>query len=264
MGTVISIQSGARTALSGLVRAGILLIVVLWAAGLTAVIPLAVLAGIAFKVGIDIIDWRFLKRAHLISGKGALITYGVIALTVFVDLIAAVGIGLFVANVMTITRLSELQADDVKAITKPGDANGELSAYEKDLLQGAAGSVLLLYMRGTMIFGASRAITRKNSEIEGCRILIVDLADVIHLGVSSALALEEAMLDMLRAGRAVYVVGAKGQPRKRLEKMGILAQLPAEHLIEQRRVALERALYGRDSVYEDDDAPELPMANSGH
>ena len=119
MGTVVSIQAGARTALSGLVRAGILLIVILWAADLTSVIPLAVLAGIALKVGIDIIDWSFLKRAHLISGKGALITYGVILLTVFVDLIAAVGVGLFVANVMTITRLSELQEDDVKAVTDP-------------------------------------------------------------------------------------------------------------------------------------------------
>ena len=65
----------------------------------------AVLAGIAFKVGLDIIDWGFLKRAHRLSGKGALITYGVIALTVFVDLIAAVGIGLFVANVMTVMLL---------------------------------------------------------------------------------------------------------------------------------------------------------------
>jgi SulP family sulfate permease len=111
MGTVVSIQSGARTALSGLVRVAILVVVVLWAADLTATIPLAVLAGIALKVGIDIIDWRFLRRAHRLSGKGALVTYGVIALTVFVDLIAAVGIGLFVANVMTITRLSELQAD---------------------------------------------------------------------------------------------------------------------------------------------------------
>ena len=80
MGTVVSIQSGARTALSGLVRVAILVVVVLWAADLTATIPLAVLAGIALKVGIDIIDWRFLRRAHRLSGKGALVTYGVIAL----------------------------------------------------------------------------------------------------------------------------------------------------------------------------------------
>ncbi|KPK55802.1 MAG: Bicarbonate transporter BicA [Thiotrichales bacterium SG8_50] len=262
MGTVVSIQAGAKTALSGLVRAGILLIVVLWAAGLTATIPLAVLAGIALKVGIDIIDWGFLKRAHFISGKGALITYSVIALTVFVDLIAAVGIGLFVANIMTITRLSELQADDVKAVTDPDETDLELSAYERDLLETAAGSVLLLHLRGTMIFGASRAITRKNSEVEGCQALIIDLKDVVHLGVSSALALEEAILDMLKAGRCVYIVGAKGQPRQRLEKMGVLQHLPKENLVEQRRVALERAIYGCTSVTEKLDVSDLPMTTT--
>jgi sulfate permease, SulP family len=69
MGTVVNIQAGGRTALSGLVRAGILLVVVLWAAPLTKVIPLAVLAGIAVKVGFDILDWSFLKRAHHGPGR---------------------------------------------------------------------------------------------------------------------------------------------------------------------------------------------------
>jgi len=243
MGTVLNIQAGARTALSGLVRASILLIVVLWAADLTAVIPLAVLAGIAFKVGVDIIDWRFLKRAHRISGKGAMITYGVIALTVFVDLIAAVGIGLFVANVMTITRLSELQEADVKGFTGPDDRGQTLSLYENDLFREAPGKVLLLYMRGSMIFGASRAITRKNSELEDCKALVIDLSDVVHLGVSAALALEEAVLDMLNAGRAVYITGARSQPLARLKDLGIVQRLPAENLMTNRAGALERAFY---------------------
>ena len=243
MGTVVSIQAGAQTALSGLVRAAILLVVLLWAADLTSVIPLAVLAGIALKVGIDIIDWRFLKRAHLISGKGALITYGVITLTVFVDLIVAVGIGLFLANVMTITRLSELQSDDVKAVTDPKKTDLEMTALEKELLISAAGKVLLLHLKGTMIFGTSRAISRKNSQFEDCMALVIDLKDVPHLGVSSALALEEAMLDMVNAGRSVYVVGTEDQqPIKRLATMGVLQKIPAENITDKRSKALKLAV----------------------
>ena len=253
MGTVVSIQAGARTALSGLIRAGILILVVLWAAELTSVIPLAVLAGIAFKVGVNIIDWRFLKRAHVISGKGALITYGVILLTVFVDLIVAVGIGLFVANVMTVTRLSELQADDVKVVTDPDQTDLELTAYEHDLLEAAEGKIMLLYLRGTMIFGVSRAISRKNSEVKGCKALIVDLTDVAHLGVSSALALEEAILDMVRAGRPVYLVGARGQPLKRLQKMDIFRYVPQENNVSQRTTAIEKVLYGKAPPSEEQD-----------
>lgn len=262
MGTVVNIQTGARTALSGLVRAGILLIIVLWAAELTASIPLAVLAAIALKVGIDIIDWGFLKRAHRLSTKGAIITYGVITLTVFVDLIAAVGIGLFVANVMTITRLSELQAHDVKAVTDPDDTDLELSGYERDLMESADGKVVLLNLAGTMIFGVSRAITRKNSGNEDCRALIIDISKVVHLGVSSALALEEAMLDMLRAGRPVFVVGAHGQPRDRLERLGILQKLPPENITEKRTVALERAIYGSNEIVVNDEETNSPLGSA--
>ncbi len=244
MGTVVNIQAGARTALSGIIRAGILLIVVLWAAGLTAVIPLAVLAGIALKVGIDIIDWGFLKRAHRLSGKGAFITYGVITLTVFVDLIAAVGIGLFVANIMTVTRLSELQEDDVKAVKDPRETDLDLTSDERKILSAAAGRILLLHLRGTMIFGTSRVISRKNSELEGVSTLVVDLSDVVHLGVSAALAIEEAVLDMMNAGCSVYVVTVHGQPRQRLENMGVLQRMPKHHVVEDRLVAMEHALYG--------------------
>jgi len=239
MGTVVSIHAGARTALAGIVRAGILLIVILWAADLTSVIPLAVLAGIALKVGINIIDWGFLKRAHFISGKGALITYGVILLTVFVDLIAAVGIGLFVANVMTITKLSELQHDDVKAVTDPDQTDLELSSREKEILRDAKGKILLLYLRGTMIFGSSRAITRKNSQIGGCHTLVVDITDVIHLGVSAALALEESILEMINAGRSVYIVTTKEQALQRLGKLDVLKYIPEENIIVGRQAALE-------------------------
>jgi len=240
MGTVVSIQAGAQTALSGLVRAGILLVVILWGADLTSVIPLAVLAGIALKVGIDIIDWGFLKRAHYISGKGALITYGVILLTVFVDLITAVGIGLFVANVMTITKLSELQENDVKAVTDPDKTDLELSAREKEILRDAKGKIMLLHLRGTMIFGSSRAITRKNSQFGGCHTLVVDITDVKHLGVSAGLALEESILEMTNAGRSVYIVTTKEQALQRLGKLDVLKNIPEENIIVGREVALER------------------------
>ena len=250
MGTVVNIQTGARTALSGLVRATILLVIVLWASSLTAMIPLAVLAGIALKVGVDIIDWNFLKRAHRLSFKGALITYGVILLTVFVDLIAAVGIGLFLANVMTITRLSEFQENDVLAITNAEDAGDVLTGYDRDLMETASGRILLLDLKGNMIFGVSRAISRKNSAVHGCEVLIIDITKVVHLGVSSALALEESIKDMLQAGKSVYIVGASGQPLERLQSLGVLGLLSPKNILEKRRTALERALYGKDEMTE--------------
>ncbi len=241
MGTVVNIQTGARTAVSGLTRALILLVVVLWAAGLTQNIPMAVLAGIALKVGIDILDWSFLKRAHQVSLKGSLIMYGVILLTVFVDLIVAVGVGVFIANILTIQNLSNVQSKDVKAITDADDAI-LLSDEEKDLLQRAEGRILLFYLSGPMIFGVSKAIAREQAVVQNYEVLILDLSDVPLLGVTSSLAIENAIKDACDQGRHVFIVGATGQIHRRLQRLKVLDLLPPQNVVVDRAEALKQAV----------------------
>lgn len=241
MGTVVNIQTGGRTALSGLTRAGVLLVVILGAANLAAMIPLAVLAGIALKVGIDIIDWGFLKRAHKVSVKGALIMYGVIILTVLVDLIAAVGIGVFVANILTIERMSNLQSESVQAISDSDDAI-TLNANEKRWLDEANGRVLLFQLSGPMIFGVAKAISREHNAVSYCDAIVFDVTDVPHMGVTAALALENAIQEAIEKGRQVFVVGATGQTLRRLEKLGITELVPAHHFYTDRAEALRIAV----------------------
>ncbi|MBP0001524.1 MAG: SulP family inorganic anion transporter [Cyanobacteria bacterium SID2] len=241
MGTVVNIQSGGRTALSGLTRAGVLLVVILGAANLTATIPLAVLAGIALKVGIDIIDWSFLKRAHEISIKGALIMYGVIALTVLVDLIAAVGIGVFIANILTIDRMSQLQSESVMTIADADDTI-LLNAEEKRWLDKANGRLLLFKLSGPMIFGVAKAIAREHNAIQSCDAIIFDLSDVPHLGVTASLALENAIAEAAEKGRQVFVVGAAGQTKRRLEKLKVFTLMPPDRLYMDRSEALKHAV----------------------
>ncbi|MDY6783056.1 MAG: SulP family inorganic anion transporter [Cyanobacteriota bacterium] len=241
MGTVVNIQTGGRTALSGLTRAAVLFVIVVFAAPLTQVIPLAVLAGIALKVGIDIIDWGFLMRAHKISWKAALIMYGVILLTVFVDLIVAVGVGVFVANILTIERLSNLRAESVKAITY-ADEEIELAPEEKELLDRANGRVVLFYLSGPMIFGVSKAIAREHNAIEGFDVLVLDLSDVPILGVTASLALENAIKEAVEKGRQVYVVGATGKALKRLQTLNVPGIIGPENMLLNRAEALKKAV----------------------
>ena len=243
MGTVVNIQAGGRSALSGLVRALILMVVVLAAAPLASMIPLAVLAGIALKVGIDIIDWDFLQRAHHLSVKAAVITYGVIALTVLVDLITAVGIGVFVANVLTIDRMSALQSRKVKTISTADD-DVELSSEEQQLLDQASGKVLLFQLAGPMIFGVAKAIAREHNAIGNCQVVVFDLSEVSHMGVTAAIALENAVKEAIEAGRDVFLVGATGSTRKRLEKMKLLERLPQQNIGSDRLTALRLAVEG--------------------
>lgn len=241
MGTVVNIQTGARTAVSGLTRALILLVVVLWAAGITQPIPKAVLAGIALKVGIDILDWSFLKRAHKVSLKGTIIMYGVLFLTVFVDLIVAVGVGVFIANILTIDRLSELQSQEVKVISDADDAV-ILNDEEKKLLDLANGRVLLFYLSGPMIFGVSKAIAREHSAMADSDVLIMDLTDVPMLGVTASLAIENAIKDASEQGRNVLIVGATSKVKKRLDKFGISRFVPEHYMFVDRVDALKQAV----------------------
>jgi len=102
MRTVINVKSGGSTPISGMVHSIVLLIVLVGAGPLAEQIPTALLAGILIKVGLDIIDWGFLRRAHKLSLKTSVVMYGVLLMTVFWDLIWAVLVGVFIANMLTI------------------------------------------------------------------------------------------------------------------------------------------------------------------
>jgi SulP family sulfate permease len=239
MGTVLNIKTGGKTALSGLVRVLILIIVILWAADLTAQIPLAVLAGIAFKVGFDIIDWSFLKRAHIISRKTAMIMYLVIILTVFVDLITAVAIGIFIANFLTIERITKIQGDSVRAIDSTAkNTKDYMNLDESELLQQAQGKVLVLTLHGALVFGMAKVISRRHAVLDEHQALIIDFTEVPVLGVSSSLALEQVILDDIRAKRCVYVVGASPQVQERLTNLGVMKKLSNKNIVPTREEAL--------------------------
>ncbi|HIK45913.1 MAG TPA: SulP family inorganic anion transporter, partial [Leptolyngbyaceae cyanobacterium M65_K2018_010] len=173
--------------------------------------------------------------------KGTAIMYGVMFLTVFVDLIVAVGVGVFIANILTIDRLSKLQADQVRTITD-FDEDLALSAEENALMDRAKGRILVFHLNGPMIFGVARAISQEHTAMADHDVLIVDLQDVPHLGVTAALALENTIQDASDAGREVFLVGARGKTLQRLEKLGVLRFVPADHLVETRTQALKASL----------------------
>ncbi|NEO86380.1 MAG: SulP family inorganic anion transporter [Spirulina sp. SIO3F2] len=242
MRTVINVHSGGKTSISGMVHALILLSVLLGAGPLTAQIPHTVLAGILIKVGIDIIDWEFLRRAHKVSIKTTSIMYIVLFLTVFVDLIAAVAVGVFVANLLTIERLSQIQSSRVKLITTPSDES-DLSYRERELLAQAQGKILLFRLGGPMSFGAAKSIASRMAIVQKFETLILDLGDVPFLGVTAALAVENIVKQARNSRHTVFIVGAEGEVYQRLQRLGIWARLePAACQVHDRLAALEQGV----------------------
>ena len=241
MRTVINVKTGGKTPISGIVHALVLLIVVLGAGELTKNIPHAVLAGILIKVGIDIIDWSFLSRAHQISLKATGIMYIVMFLTVFVDLIIAVAVGVFFANLLTVKSLTDLQSRNVKAITDPED-DLDLTIAEKHILKRARGKILLFSLGGPMSFGAAKTISQRMGIVSQYDVLILDLTDVPLMGVTASLAIENMIKDACEKKRQVFLVGAKGKVQERLQKMKLLKLLPPDCRFNERIFALQKAI----------------------
>ncbi|HDY7742586.1 TPA: SulP family inorganic anion transporter [Vibrio vulnificus] len=242
MGTVTNIQVGARSPLSGVIRAMILALVVLVASGLTEPIPMAVLAGIAVYVGFGILDWSFIQRAHRVSVQGMAIMYGVMLLTVFVDLIVAVGLGVFISNILIIERLSREQAKQVKAISDADENDVPLTDSERGLLDRANGKVLFFYLSGPMIFSVSKAISRQHSSISDYEAMILDLTDVPMIDVTVGLALENAIKDAQEAQCDVYLLCPNERVREQLEKFHVLDLVPDENTFKFRYEALNVAV----------------------
>jgi sulfate permease, SulP family len=218
MRTVVNVQAGGRTPLSGIVHALVLLAVTLGAGPLTAQIPHAVLAGILLKVGIDILDWGFIKRAPKISMRGTGIMYLVLFLTVFIDLITAVLVGAFVANMLTIKRLTDVQSDRIKTITA-STADSNLTAAEIAILDQAKGDILLFQLGGPMSFGAAKSISRRLAFVRTYRALVLDLGEVPTLGVTAALAIESIVQDAVQRDRTVWIVVRAEQVCRRIETL---------------------------------------------
>ena len=113
VGTVVNLRAGGRTGLSGMIRPGLLLALVMGLGKYVSVIPHAALAGILLKVGWDIVDWRFMKRLHKVRPEHLVVMVLTLALTVFVDLVTAVAIGLIAAGMASSRQFERLELDSV-------------------------------------------------------------------------------------------------------------------------------------------------------
>ena len=229
MRTVINIRSGGRTPLSGMTHSIVLLVLLLGAGPLAEGIPTALLAGILIKVGLDIIDWGFLQRAHRLSLKTAFVMWGVLLMTVFWDLIGAVLAGMFVANLLTIESLTNHQLGNMDMGT------AHLTSREQQLLKRCGDDLILFRMQGPLSFGAAKGISERMMLVKQYKILLLDITEVPHLGVTASLAIERMVEEAERQKRAVLITGAGGKVKERLAQFGI------DNLIDNRIQALELA-----------------------
>jgi len=205
MRTVVNIRTGGETRISGMTHSLVLVAVVLVAAPLAAAIPHAVLAGILVKVGYDIIDWTYLKRAHAGPRWDLLLMVLVLLLTVFLDLITAVAVGVVLAALAFVKQMADLQLK----ILDP-DHVPDFEPEEHAILDAANARVALFdFAGGPLSFGAAADLGHKVRERakDGIAAIVLDFTRVPFLDLSAAKAVETIACDARKAGKALYVTG---------------------------------------------------------
>ena len=244
MGTVINIRAGGRTPIAGVICAAILLALVLGLARFVEIIPHACLAGILLKVGWDIIDWRFLTRIMRVQREHLAVMLITLLLTVFVDLVTAVAVGLIAAGMATSRRFERLQMDSVVSVPILDSVFfHEGYSLDEDDHSAHVGMVIL---RGVFTVASSHklisAISRDISEHD---VVIFDFTHTAYMDDSASLVIEELIDTATAEHTECIVIGLSDQPAITLRALNALNQIPDDHFaddVDGARVIAARLL----------------------
>ena len=240
MRTVVNVRAGGGTPISGILHALVLLAVVLGLGPLAEKIPHAVLAGILFKVGIDIIDWAYIRRVPGAPRAGAVLMFLVLGLTVFVDLIIAVGVGIVAASLLFVKRMSDMQLENIRS-SHGGHDQVEMTDEEETAFAALRDQVLLYHFSGPVSFGAAKGMARRVVHNDNHRAIILDMTEVTFVDTSASMALEDIINKFSKQGLTVYVVGISEGVEKILSRLLVLDNVPAGQCFATRLEAINDA-----------------------
>ena len=230
MRTVVNINSGGKTQLSGVMHGVFLIVVLLGASAYAKLIPLSVLAGILVSVGVGIIDYRSLRDIRYIPRADAVIMIVVMLMTVLVDLLQAVGLGMVMAALWFMKQMGDMseQKSKGKMLSEymlhqmPHEESFPSEFHEKVYVQN---------FDGPIFFGFTSAFNKIIRELPEVECVIFRMNDVPYIDQSGMYALKDAIETLRKKSIDVVLVGVQKQPEGMFEKIKI-----TPHLISQERI----------------------------
>ncbi len=224
--TVVNINSGGKTKLSGMI-AGILLLVILLGLGpLASKIPAAVLAGILITVGIGVMDYKGLKAIPYMPRPEVAIMLIVLILSSFWNLVYAVGIGLVIASLMFMKKIGDLTAEksSVNSLSdeKAWDDEMEFPVELKE-------EVFIKHIDGPLFFGSTSDFQQMAMQIPfTASAIVIRMDKMSYMDQSGLYAIEDVLVDLVNKGKKVLLVGLQEQPKYMLERIDIVPNLISE------------------------------------
>ncbi|MGA0049044.1 MAG: SulP family inorganic anion transporter [Flavobacteriia bacterium] len=229
--TVVNIQSGGKTKLSGMVAAIVLLVILLILSPLASQIPAAVLAGILVTVGIGVMDYKGLKALKKIPKTEVAVMVVVLLLSVFWNLVYAVGVGLILASLFFMKKMGDLATQDTRVAAvseeKAWKDETKLSASFKE-------NVFIKHINGPLFFGFTSDFVNISKQIPpSADVAIIRMDRVPYIDQSGLFALEDVLLDLNQQNIDTLIVGVQSQPKYLMKTIGIIGKLiPEEQIFE--------------------------------
>lgn len=230
--TVVNINAGGKTKLSGMI-AGILLLIVLLALGpVASQIPAAVLAGILITVGIGVMDYKGLKAIPSMPWVEVAIMLIVLVLSVFWDLVYAVGVGLVIASLMFMKKMGDVTADESKIISLdtfednfPNNSWSDEVNFPEDLKE----EIFIKHLNGPVFFGSTSELQQLATQIPKTALHVILRMDrVPYMDQSGVYTLEEIILSLEEKNIKTYVIGIQKQPLYLAKRIDIIPDLISE------------------------------------
>ena len=229
--TVANIRAGGSTLVSGVLAVAILVVLVLALGDYVGSIPNAVLAGILVKVALDTIDWRFVTRMHRVQREHLVVMLLTFGLTVFLDLVAAVAVGMIAAAVTSARQFERLEMDSVISVPLLDQEFFGMTEEEEEVDRFSA-RVGLVALRGTFtVASSSKLIDTIGGDIRDHEVVILDFSDTVYIDDSAALVVEQLVDTAITQDTPCVVMGLSGTPAHNIHALDVLKRVPDDQIV---------------------------------
>ena len=228
MRTLVNVNAGGQTPLSGVIHGVLLLAILLGLGNYAQVIPIPVLAGILITVGVGIIDYKGFRHIKSVPRTDAVVMLIVLGMTMFVDLIQAVAVGLILSSILFMKQMSDQLGSEVKILPIKENCR---QWWKENIPDSIADKIYVKHFPGPIFFGFAPALLAMAESLPDIRVVIFRMMNVPNIDQTGLYALEEVVLSLEKRNIAVVITGLQKQPYRMLQRINMIPGLIPENYI---------------------------------
>ncbi|MBT8230098.1 MAG: SulP family inorganic anion transporter [Bacteroidia bacterium] len=225
--TVVNINSGGVTKLSGMVAGLLLLVVLLLLGPVASKIPAAVLAGILVTVGIGVMDYKGLKHIRRMPKSEVVVMFLVLFLTVFVGLIETVALGLILSSLLFMKKISDVIEHRTNSAPLQDFTREMPWVDEGDIIERMGQKVYIKHLEGALFFGFASRFQDMIKALPELEVVVIRMDKVPYVDQSGLYAMEDAIMDLQQQNIRVLFTDLHGQPKDLFERIDLVPGLVA-------------------------------------